>query len=242
VVSGVSVKVLVAHQPAYAPWPGYFSRLLDGSDLVLLDHVAFSKGGWQNRNYIAGAKGGRLRLTVPVRAPHGQPIRAVQVADPGFASRHWRTLRDTYGRAPYWPDWEPLLAPLYARTWKSLASLNEELTRLMLDGVGIRAAVLRSSEIRPAGAKTEMLADLAIRTGAGVLRVGEGAHSYLDTGLLAARGIRVEVATYRYPEGHEPGGGPLSVLDLLLRHGPQAHRLLQAGAAIRPLTPAEAGP
>jgi hypothetical protein len=32
------------------------------------------------------------------------------------------------------------------------------------------------------------------------------------------------------------------VLDLLLRHGPQAHRLLQAGAAIRPLTPAEAGP
>jgi hypothetical protein len=231
----MSARILVAHQPAYAPWPGYFSRLLDGSDLVLLDHVAFTKGGWQNRNYIAGAKGERLRLTVPVRAPHGQPIRTVQVADPGFARRHWRTLRDSYGRAPYWPDWEPLLAPLYARTWHSLVRLNEELTRLLLDGLGIRAAVLRSSEIRPAGAKTEMLADLADRTGADVLRVGEGAHAYLDTALLASRGITVEVASFRYPGGHEPGGGPLSALDLLLRHGPQARLLLKAGAALRSL-------
>ena len=231
----MSTGILVAHQPAYAPWPGYFSRLLDGSDLVLLDHVAFSKGGWQNRNYVAGAKGGRLRLTVPVRAPHGQPIRSVQVADPGFARRHWRTLRDCYGRAPHWPDWEPLLAPLYARTWCSLASLNEELTRLLLDGLGIGATVLRSSEIRPAGAKTEMLADLADRTGAGVLRVGEGAHVYLDAALLASRGITVEVASFRYPGGHEPGGGPLSVLDLILRHGPQARLLLEAGADLRPV-------
>jgi hypothetical protein len=231
----MNARILVAHQPAYAPWPGYFSRLLYGSDLVLLDHVAFTKGGWQNRNYIAGAKGERLRLTVPVRAPHGQPICTVQVADPGFGRRHWRTLRDSYGRAPYWPDWEPLLAPLYARTWHSLARLNEELTRLLLDGLGIRAAVLRSSEIRPVGAKTEMLADLADRMGADVLRVGEGAHAYLDTALLASRGVTVEIASFRYLGGHEPGGGPLSALDLLLRHGPQARLLLEAGAALRPL-------
>jgi hypothetical protein len=237
----VSAKVLVAHQPAYAPWPGYFSRLLDGSDLVLLDHVAFCKGGWQNRNYVAGAKGGRLRLTVPVRAPHGQPVRAVRVADPGFAGRHWRTLRDSYCRAPYWPDWEPRLAPLYARTWANLASLNEELILLLLDGLGIRAAVLRSSEIRPAGAKTAMLADLAERTGASVLRVGEGAPAYLDVPLLAGRGITTEMAGYRYPDGHEPRQGPLSVLDLLLRHGPQARRLLEDGATIRPLPAAGAG-
>jgi hypothetical protein len=240
VVTGVSVRVLVAHQPAYAPWPGYFSRLLDGSDLVLLDHVAFSKGGWQNRNYIASAKGERLRLTVPVRAPHGQPIRVVQVADPDFARRHWRTLLDSYHRSPYWPDWEPRLAPLYARTWENLASLNEELTRLLLDGLGLRGRVLRSSEIRPAGAKTAMLADLADRVGASVLRVGEGARAYLDMALLASRGITAEMASYRYPDGHEPGAGPLSVLDLLLRHGPQARRLVEAGASVR-LMAAEAG-
>lgn len=239
-MTGVSARVLVAHQPAYAPWPGYFSRLLDGSDLVLLDHVAFSKGGWQNRNYIASAKSERLRLTVPVRAPHGQPIRAVRVADPDFARRHWRTLLDSYRRAPYWPDWEPRLAPLYARTWESLASLNEELTRLLLDGLGLRGAVLRSSEIRPAGAKTAMLADLADRVGASVLRVGEGARAYLDTALLASRGITAEMASYRYPDGHEPGAGPLSVLDMLLHHGPQARKLVEAGASVRPMA-AEAG-
>ena len=239
-MSGVSARVLVAHQPAYAPWPGYFSRLLDGSDLVLLDHVAYSKGGWQNRNYIATAKGERLRLTVPVRAPHGQPIRAVQVADPDFARRHWRTLLGSYRRSPYWPDWEPRLAPLFSRTWENLASLNEELTRLLLDGLGLRGRVLRSSEIRPAGAKSAMLADLADRTGASVLRVGEGARAYLDTALLASRGITAEMASYRYPEGHEPGAGPLSVLDLLLHHGPQARSLVEAGASVRPMA-AEAG-
>lgn len=239
-MTGMNTRVLVAHQPAYAPWPGYFSRLLDGSDLVLLDHVAFSKGGWQNRNYIASAKGERLRLTVPVRAPHGQPIRAVQVADPDFARRHWRTLLDNYHRAPYWPDWEPRLAPLYARTWESLASLNEELTRLLMDGLGLRGTVLRSSEIRPAGAKTAMLADLADRVGASALRVGEGARAYLDTAMLASRGITAEMASYRYPDGYEHGAGPLSVLDLLLHHGPQTRHLVEAGASVRPMT-AEVG-
>ena len=145
-------------------------------------------------------------------APHGQPIRAVRVADPGFARRHWRALRDSYGRAPYWADWAARLAPLYTRKWESLASLNEELTLLLLDGLGIQARVLRSSDINPSGAKTAMLADLAGRTGAGVLRVGEGASAYLDTALLANCGIAVEVAGYRYPDGHRPGGYPCRYL------------------------------
>jgi hypothetical protein len=232
-VISVRADVLVAHQPAYLPWPGYFSRLLDVGQLVLLDHVQYSAGGWQNRNYVRGRCGERLRLTVPVSARGRPPISLIQIADQGFGARHWRTLRENYASAPYWPQWEPALRAVYTRPWTRLAELNEELIRVLLAGFGLPVTVLRSSSVRPGGAKTAMLANLACRTGATVLRTGEGAARYLDAGLLAGRGIRIEVAGYRYPDRSAAPGGPVAALDLLLRHGPNARQMLADGAVTR---------
>lgn len=222
--------VLVAHQPAYLPWPGYFSRLLDVGQLVLLDHVQYSAGGWQNRNFVRGRRGERLRLTVPVSAHGRQPISQILIADQGFRARHWRTLSQNYATAPCWPQWEPALRAIYRRPWTRLADLNEELTRMLLAGFGLPVTMLRSSAMNPGGAKTAMLANLACRTGTTVLRVGEGAAGYLDAELLAGRGIQIEVTSYRYPQAAAASGGPVSALDLLLRHGPQARALLADGA------------
>ncbi len=229
----VRADVLVAHQPAYLPWPGYFSRLLDVGQFVLLDHVQYSAGGWQNRNFVRGRRGERLRLTVPVSARGRPPISRIQVADQGFRARHWRTLRENYANAPYWPQWEPALRAVYGRPWTWLADLNEELIRVLLAGFGLPVTVLRSSSAEPTGAKTGMLADLACRTGATVLRVGEGAAGYLDAALLVSRGIRIEVTSYRYPDRSAAQGGPVAALDLLLRHGPRARQMLADGAVTR---------
>lgn len=231
--------VLVAHQPAYLPWPGYFSRLLDVGQLVLLDHVQYSAGGWQNRNFVRGQRGGRLRLTVPVSSRGRPPISRVQVADQGFRARHWRTLSENYARAPYWQQFEPALRSVYARPWARLADLNEELIRVLLAGFGLPVIMHRSSSLNLGGAKTAMLADLACRTGKTVLRVGEGAASYLDAGFLASRGIRVEVASYGYPDRSAPPGGPVSALDLLLRCGPHARQALADGATTKTWAPAD---
>lgn len=231
-------EVLVAHQPAYLPWCGYFSRLLDTDRLVLLDHVQFSERGYQNRNYIRAPGGGRLRLTVPVRRRFGQPISDVQIADgQPWAARHWRALTQAYSRAPHWDDCASRLEPVYAKPWEYLADLNTAVAQVLLDALGLPVTLLRSSTLDPAGARTGMLINLCRKTGTSVLRTGTGATRYLDRALLDAARISVEVATYgcpAYPQGRGPFTPQLSVLDLIANTGPAAAEVLRAGGVCRP--------
>ncbi|RBM04623.1 WbqC family protein [Streptomyces sp. PT12] len=240
--AAVPARVLVAHQPAYLPWQGYFSRLLDVDELVLLDHVQFSERGWQHRNHIRNpaATDKRARLTVPVCHRFGQSINQVRLADEPWAARHWRTLEHIYARAPYWPTHRERLAALYATPWERLVDLDEALTRFLLDGLGLRVRLVRSSSLAPAGVRTAMLADLCRRTGSRALRVGVGALGYLDAEVLAACGVHVEVAAYTHPRyaGGWPGWAPgLSALDLLLFEGPRAVDVLRAGARLETREP-----
>jgi hypothetical protein len=231
---------LVAHQPAYLPWPGFFSRLLDADSLILLDHVQYTERSWQNRNFVRGPRGERLRLTVPVIHRFGQPISHTRIADERWAARHWRTLTQSYGHARCWPQWEQPLHAVYGRAWTHLADLNEELIRLLLQAFGLQVELVRSSALAPDGARTAMLVDLCQRTGTRVLRVGTGAAEYLDANLLHRAALDVEVATYSQPP-YDQGRGSftpgLSALDLLLHQGPHARTVLADGSQLRPWAP-----
>lgn len=225
--------VLAGHQPAYLPWPGYLSRLLDVDRFLLLDHVQYSRG-WQHRNYIAGPCGQR-RLTVPVIHRFGQTIDQARIADDVWRGRHWRILRETYRRAEFWPQWAPRLAAVYGRRWDRLTDLNRAVLELLLEGFGIQIRLLRSSDLRPQGRKTQMLIDLCRLTNSRALRVGAGALDYLDFAALAEAGIGVQVATYShppYPRGRQPFIPGLSALDLLLHQGPGGSRILSQGGQL----------
>ncbi|MGI5337686.1 WbqC family protein [Streptomyces sp. CA-181903] len=225
--------VLVPHQPAYLPWPGYFSRLLDVDELLLLDHVQFTRG-WQNRNRVRGTGGhGPVWLTVPTRHRFGQPINEVRLADPAWARRHWRTLSYTYARAPYWPAYQDQLASLYQKPWEHLASLDVALIQFLLDALGLRVSLVYSSSLQPTGTRTDMLVNLCERTGRRILRLGVGAPAYLDLELLRAHDIDLEIASYTpspYGAASQEWTPALSVLDLLLHEGPAALDVLRAGA------------
>ncbi|MFY1633635.1 MULTISPECIES: WbqC family protein [Micromonosporaceae] len=230
--------ILVAHQPAYLPWCGYFSRLLDVPQMIILDHVQFSERGYQHRNRILDRTGTLRWLTVPVRRRFGQPLCDVRIADPEWARRHWRTLTATYGKAPFWPVYADHLGAVFAQQWTTLVDLDLALTRLLLDAFGMSVTLVRSSTVHPAGTKTAMLIDLCSRTGDRVLRVGTGALKYLDRAALHDAGIRVEVATYThppYPQNHPGTFIPaVSVIDLLVQQGPAARDILARGCAITP--------
>jgi hypothetical protein len=231
--------VLVAHQPTYLPWQGYFARLLDVGLLVFLDHVQFVERGWQNRTWIRGHHDGRQRLTVPVRRAgrFGQPIGDVEIAGSAWAAHHWRTLCQVYGHAPYFSDYAAELRAIYSHPWTRLACLDTALTELVLDGLGLPVRLIRSSTLHLAGHKTSMLIDLCQRMSAGVLRVGTGATRYLDTDLLSDAGITVEVISYSHPtyqQGRSLFTPGLSTLDALLYCGPGASKLLATGTSIQP--------
>lgn len=239
-------RILVAHQPAYLPWQGYFARLLDVNRLVLLDHVQFAERGRQHRNWIRDPNGGRQLLSVPVRRSgrFGQSIREVEIADSRWAQRHWRTLEQTYRQAPYFDDLKDDLRRVYQHPWTTLHEVNSALIHLMLDVLGLPVRIEHSSTISPTGRKTAMLIDLARRTGASVLRVGTTAPRYLDATLLAQAGIGVEIINHThhpYPQGPGPFLPGLAALDLVLHQGTAARNILAAGVSLHRWEPADSG-
>lgn len=241
-----SQRILVAHQPAYLPWQGYFARLLDVDRLVLLDHVQFAERGPQHRNWIRGPHGERHLLSVPVRRSgrFGQSIREVEIADPRWAQRHWRTLEQVYHRAPYFQDLRDELCCVYQHPWTTLHEVNDALIRLLLEVLGLPVRIEHSSMISPVGRKTAMLIDLARRTGASLLRVGTTAPRYLDATLLAQAGISVEIISYThhpYPQGPGSFLPGLSALDLVLHQGPAARNVLASGVALHRWEPTNSG-
>ncbi|WP_405676406.1 WbqC family protein [Streptomyces sp. NBC_00868] len=183
--------VLVAHQPAYLPWPGYFSRLTDAEELVLLDHVQFTERGWQNRNHIRGPAG-PVWLTVPVRRRFGQRITDTRIADGTWAGRHWRSLAQTYAHAPYWPEHQDALEAVYGMSWTHLAGLNEALLRVMLDAFGLSLPMVRTSELAPVGRQTDMLIDLCHQRNATRLRVNSPGSSASSTRMGTGTGSGAE--------------------------------------------------
>lgn len=231
-------RTLVAHQPAYLPWGGYFSRLLDAEELVLLDHVQFVPRSPQCRNLVRAPRGGPLRLSVPVVQRFGQRIEHVRIADDPWAARHWRSLQASYRRAPYWNSYAERLHHIYHRRWERLAELDITVTRLITDALGLDIGFVRSSALAPAGTRTEMLIDLARIRGADRIRVGPSGPGYLDRELLADAGIDVEVAHFDPPAYDQRPGAftpGLSALDLIMWAGPKAKDILADAGSIAPL-------
>lgn len=96
--------IVSVNQPAYLPWPGYFHRIAVSDTHVVLDHVQFEKNSVTNRNKVRTATGWSW-LTVPLRTKGrfgDLAIRSVEIDNAtDWRTRHWKTLRQSYGRAPH---------------------------------------------------------------------------------------------------------------------------------------------
>jgi hypothetical protein len=208
----------------------------------VLDHVQYSQRGWQNRNWVAGHAGGRVRLTVPVRTAGrlSQSIAETRTAGRRWAAAHWRTISQVYGRAPHFDALAPRLRAIYADPSPVLADVCLDLLQALLAVGGQSVALVRTSELNVPGQRTEMLIHLCRMREATVLRVGTGALTYLDYQALQAAGIELEVASYTWPP-YRQGPGPfqsgLSLLDTVMHLGPDTPALLAHGLRIIPWSP-----
>ena len=90
---GRPTKVLASVQSCYVPWKGYFDLIAAADEFVLYDDAQYTKKDWRNRNRIKSREGPAW-LTIPVRAEgrFGQRILDVEIADPRWGARHWKTL------------------------------------------------------------------------------------------------------------------------------------------------------
>ena len=81
--------IVTIHQPEHMPWLGFFDKLRQDDVWVMLDHVAYRKRYFQNRNRIRDAQETRW-LTVPVltKGKYDQAICKVQIDNEG--NPRWR--------------------------------------------------------------------------------------------------------------------------------------------------------
>lgn len=222
---------VAVHQPNYAPWCGYFAKMLVSDVFVFFDDVQLPQGrSYVSRAKVAKGKDGEQWLTVPVSKSGTPAINEVRLADPGFAAKHLSTLRHGYARTPYLSEVLDLVAPVYDRAGESLAELNMDLIRTVADYLGWQGTFALSSE-RPSELKAdERIADLVSAAGGTTYVSGAGGQNYQTEQTYTERGVSLEVRTYQ-PVEYERSGWPwvpgLSVLDALFHLGRDARDALR---------------
>lgn len=226
-----SATTLVVLQPGYLPWLGFFDQLLACSTFVYYDDVQYDRNGWRNRNRIKSSVG-PLWLTIPVlqNGRFGQAINEVEI-DHRFqwARKHIRSLRQNYVHAPFKEPYISELEGCLMKPWLGLCELNIAVTEMMMNWLGLKRSIYRSSQLGISGERNERLLNICRYFGAKKYFSGAAAKSYLDVPLFQKSGIAVAFQDYRHPVYSQQWKGfipYLSTLDLILNTGPDSLGLL----------------
>ena len=201
---------------------------------MFLDTVAFARRSWQQRNRIA-TPNGPIWLTVPVLRRADEPISEVAINnDEPWRRKHWTSIEMNYGRAPFWSEYRPAMAPFYERDWTRLSELNVTLVRGAVragrDRGQVRARVGdRPARGRQGGSARGHLPRASaphLPVGAGLARLPRRQHAFADAG------IDLRFQAYEHPVYPQPGPdftSHLSFLDALTQRRSDAAAVVRDG-------------
>jgi hypothetical protein len=231
------VKRVAILQSNYIPWRGYFDIVSQVDEFVLYDTVQFTKNDWRNRNRIRTAHGVKW-LTIPVQtaSQFGQTIAETKIAEPGWAAKHWRSLSQSYARAPFFDQYRERLADVYAACadLPYLSAVNRVLIQCVVSALELPTRILSAADYPLDGDRNERLVQLCRVLGAQVYVSGPSARDYLDLPAFTRAGIGVEFMDYSgyapYPQVHGGFEPAVSVLDLLFNVGDAARSYLSPSA------------
>ncbi|MEO0565956.1 MAG: WbqC family protein, partial [Chloroflexota bacterium] len=169
-------------------------------------------------------------LSIPVSTSEGFPfpINAAQVKDSHWAKEHWKTLRHTYARTPYFATYEDHFADVYAQLAEEthLSQINYRLITAIRDVLKITTPLHWDTEFDLPEDRTAKFIHLCQQTGADTYLSGPSAQNYMDMAQFAAAGIEVRWMRYEgYPEYdqlHPPFEHSVTVLDTIFCTGPDA--------------------
>lgn len=230
-------------QPAYLPWPGYFHRIALADLHIELDDVLIdrnSKTKFTNRNKIR-TPDGWCWLTVPIESKGKTDDLFIQklkiVSDSDWARKHWQSIKFNYAKAPFFAAHSGFLESVYLRPWERLVDLAEALNSYFLQVLEIKTRRVTSSSLAVQGSKDELILNLCREVGATIYLSGPFGRDYLNLDEFARLGIQVLFHDYGppvYPQVHAGFEPAMSVLDLILTHGPEARSILERGQMPRP--------
>jgi hypothetical protein len=227
---------IVILQSNYIPWKGYFD-LMNAADLfVIYDEVQFTRRDWRNRNkIIINGKPSWLTIPVQTKGEYLTAIRDVKVSDHGWAEKHWTSIRLAYGKAPFFTTYAALLAEAYAEAGRltHLSDINALFLARLAPLLGVTTPLAASESIaRQATGRSERLIEICRAFGGKTYISGPAAKAYIDPKQFADAGLTLFWADYSgyptYPQASDTFEHGVSVIDLLMRVGPNARYHLKS--------------
>lgn len=221
------MKRVAVLQSNYIPWKGYFDIIHDADVFIFYDDVQFTKNDWRNRNKIKSSNGTNW-LSIPVGSDLHKLVCETPIPDMRWAKKHWLTIEQFYGKAPYFKTYREFFETVYkGMQWDNLSTLNQFIIRgISIDLLGIGTQFDDSRHFVLQGRKNDRLLDLVSQSGADVYISGPAARDYIDEQSFAAAGISIVYKDYagypEYPQFYPPFTHYVSILDLLFQTGPDA--------------------
>ncbi len=153
------MKSVVISQSNYIPWKGYFDLIGMADVFVIYDDAQYTKRDWRNRNKIKTPNGLQwLTIPVEVKGRYLQKINETRIADKNWGQKHWKTIVNTYGKAPYFNLVSDLLSDLYLnKHYTLLSEINHAFIKKIAGFLGIKTRILRSEQFDLAEGRTERL-------------------------------------------------------------------------------------
>jgi hypothetical protein len=232
----MGLKTIAILQSNYIPWRGYFDIIAAVDEFLLFDEVQFTRRDWRNRNRImVQGKPHWLTIAVKTKGNFDVPINEVEVADPAWAEKHWRTIAAAYGKAEHFALYRSGLEQAYAAAalLPRLSDINELFLKLLIGFLDLPDCIGHTTSVaRRAQTPTDRLVEICLARGADAYLSGPAAKAYIETERFAYAGVDLRYADYSgYPVYDqkaaifEPG---VSMLDALMRCGPQARTHLKS--------------
>lgn len=228
-------QLCAIHQPNLFPRLSTLVKLLKADTWVVLDDVQFARRDYQQRSRLAHMATPEVWqwLTLPVHLSEGRGtrIRDVRFIDVERSRRRVDLLlKQLYSRSRYWSAFQqPLdrVLELMCRTDR-VSLVAEQSSRALLEMLGWRGAVVRSSSFRSRSGRSERLADLARLSGASEYLCGSGGAKYLDGVPFADAGLIVRYLSVPSVRAEAPSvwthATRVSALWALMRFGPDRLR------------------
>ena len=227
------MKKVAILQSNYIPWKGYFDMIAAVDEFILYDDMQFTRRDWRNRNKIKTPQGVQwLTVPVQVKGKYLQKIKDTELAGPEWAATHWRSLLQSYRRAPHFEEVAAWLEPLYHdQVYTHLSQLNRRLIEAVCRHLGILTTITNSWDYLLIEGKTERLADLCKKAGGSEYVTGPSARDYLVESVFAEMDIKLTWFDYTgYPEYPQLWGAfahEVTILDLLFNVGTDARRFMK---------------
>lgn len=227
-------KVISCHQPNFLPWLGFFAKLAQSDEMILLDDVQFTQGihNWTTRVKILGPNGS-FWLTIPI---HSKKSGFQKIMDlKTFNDFRWiektiKTLKSSYGKTSFYDEIIPPINEIFKSHTGLICDTNIKLIEHIKNILSIKTLLYKSSNINSIQTSNERIVELILSRNGDVYLSGNGASNYQDEELYKSRGIKIEYSRFvhaEYPQlikGSFHSG--LSIIDTLCNIGPNETRKL----------------